>query len=150
MPQPSGFTWVDKPLLAAMAFPEDAEELRWLRKQGIEVLLSLSEEPPPRSWVNEAGLMLMHVPVEDMEAPTQEQLDRCIGAIQKAHRHEMPVAVHCTAGLGRTGAILACYFVTTGLSADDAISRVRRLRPGSVETPAQAAAVREFARRQAC
>jgi atypical dual specificity phosphatase len=147
MAQPSGFTWVDKPLLAAMAFPEDLEECRWLRCQGIEVVVSLSEEPPRRDWINEAGLLLVHVPVEDMEAPTQEQLDRCISAIGKAHERQMPVVVHCTAGLGRTGVILACYFVTTGLSARDAIARVRRLRPGSVETGDQAAAVSEFARR---
>jgi atypical dual specificity phosphatase len=147
MAQPVGFTWVDRPLLAAMAYPEDLEELRWLRKQGIEVLVSLAEMPPRRDWVNEAGLLLVHVPVEDMEAPTQDQLDRCIGAIRKAHEHKMPVAVHCTAGLGRTGVILACYFVTTGLSAREAITRVRKLRPGSVETGEQAAAVSEFARR---
>ena len=147
MAQPSGFTWVDKPLLGAMAFPESLEEFRWLRKQGIEVLLSLSEEPPRRDWVNEAGLLLLRVPVEDMEAPTQDQLERCISAITKAHEHKMPVAVHCTAGLGRTGVILACYFVTTGLSAHDAIARVRRLRPGSVETGEQATAVTDFARR---
>jgi atypical dual specificity phosphatase len=45
MSQPSGFTWIDKPLLAALAFPEDLEELVWLRQQGVEVLLSLSETP---------------------------------------------------------------------------------------------------------
>jgi atypical dual specificity phosphatase len=147
MAQPFGFTWVDKPLLAAMAFPEGLDEFRWLRQQNIEVVVSLSEDPPRRDWVNEAGLMLVHVPVEDMEAPSQEQLDQCISAVRKAHEHKMAVVVHCTAGLGRTGVILACYFVTTGLSARDAIARVRRLRPGSVETGEQAAAVNEFARR---
>jgi atypical dual specificity phosphatase len=147
MSAPSGFTWFDKPLLAAMAFPGDPEEYVWLRQQGIEVLLSLSEEPPRRHWVNEAGLMLVHVPVEDMEAPTQEQLDQCLSAITRAHDHKLGVAVHCTAGLGRTGVILACYLVTKGMSAKNAVARVRRMRPGSDETSEQAAAVTEFARR---
>jgi len=114
---------------------------------GIEVLLSLTEKLPRRDWVNEAGLMVVHVPVEDMEAPAQEQLDRCISVIQRAHAQKMGVAVHCTAGLGRTGVILACYFTTTGLSAKNAIAKVRRLRPGSVETEEQAEAVAEFAHR---
>jgi len=82
-----------------------------------------------------------------MEAPTQEQLDRCISAIDRALEKNMGVAVHCTAGLGRTGVVLACYLVTHGLNAQNAMARVRRLRPGSIETEEQAQAVEEFARR---
>ena len=144
---PPGFTWVDRPLLAALAMPESADDLAWLRRNGLDVLISLSEEPPPRQWVNDAGLMGVHVPVVDFTAPTQRQLDLCLDPIAGAHRSGMGVAVHCTAGKGRTGTILAAYLVTTGLSAREAIDKVRRLRPGSVETPDQEEAVEEFARR---
>jgi atypical dual specificity phosphatase len=147
MAQPSGFTWIDKSRLAALACPESAEELAWLRTQGIDVLVSLTEDPLRRDWVNEAGLLVVHEPVEDMEAPRQEQLDRCTSAIARALEQTMGVAIHCTAGLGRTGVVLACHLVLQGLSAQNAIARVRRLRPGSVETEAQADAVEEFARR---
>ncbi len=148
MAQPSGFSWIEKPHLAAMARPEDVEDLLWLRAQGIEVLLSLTEDPPRRDWINEAGLFLVHVPIVDMEAPTQDQLDHCVATIAKANARGMGVAVHCGAGLGRTGVILACYFVMQDLSSKNAIARVRRLRPGSIETAEQAAAVAAFARRQ--
>jgi atypical dual specificity phosphatase len=148
MSKPHGFSWIDKPLLAAMGCPESLDELVWLRRQGTEVLLSLTEDPPRRDWVNDAGLMLVHIPVEDMEAPTQEQLDRCLSAITRANQQNMGVAVHCTAGLGRTGVVLACYFVDQGLSAQNAIARVRRMRPGSIETEEQAQAVEDYARRR--
>jgi atypical dual specificity phosphatase len=148
MASPNGFTWIEKPHLAAMARPGYADDLAWLRAQGIQLLISLTEEPPRRDWVNDAGLMVMHVPVEDMAAPTQEQLDRCVTAIERANGHGMGVAVHCGAGLGRTGAVLAAYFVAKGTSAQNAIGRVRRLRPGSIETAEQADAVVEFARRR--
>jgi len=146
--RPQGFTWIDKPLLAALARPESPEELTWLRRQGIELLLSLTEDPPRRDWLNDASLLLFHVPVIDMAAPTQEQLDRAVSAIQRANERQMGVAVHCGAGLGRTGVVLACYFVSKGLTAANAIARVRRLRPGSIETDDQADAVVEFARRR--
>jgi hypothetical protein len=42
MPQPLGFSWIEKPLLAAMARPEGPEDLDWLRQQGIELLISLT------------------------------------------------------------------------------------------------------------
>lgn len=146
MSRPSGFTWIDKPRLAALARPESVEELAWLRQQGIEVLLSLTEDPPRRDWVNEAGLLMFHVPVIDMEAPTPEQLERCVTAIHRANDRQMGVAVHCGAGLGRTGVVLACYLITKGLTASNAVAKVRRLRPGSIETDEQAEAVYEFSR----
>jgi atypical dual specificity phosphatase len=149
MTSPDGFSWVEKPLLAAMARPGSEEDLDWLRLQGIQLLISLTEDPVRRDWINSAGLFSMHVPVTDMEAPTQEQLDQCLSAINRAHEKEMGVCVHCGAGLGRTGVILACYFTGKGLSVQNAIARVRRLRPGSIETEEQAEAVEEFARRQA-
>jgi atypical dual specificity phosphatase len=149
MSQPRGFTWIDKPWLAALARPEEAEDFAWLRQQGIELLLSLTEDAPRRDWVNDAGLLLFHVPMVDMEAPAQEDLDRCVSAIARAHERQMGVAVHCGAGLGRTGVVLACWLATTGLSASNAIARVRRLRAGSIETDDQETAVEEFARRQA-
>jgi atypical dual specificity phosphatase len=148
MAQPHGFSWIEKPLLAAMARPQSSEELQWLRQQGIEILISLTEDPPPRHWINEAGLMLVHVPVVDMEPPTQEQLDSTLAAIGRAHERQMGVGIHCGAGLGRTGVVLACYFVTKDFTAKNAIARVRRLRPGSIETPEQEDAIMEFARRR--
>jgi len=148
MPQPHGFSWVEKPLLGALAQPEGQEDLEWLRRQGIEILLSLTEEAPRPDWTNESGLLVFHVPIEDMEAPTQEQLERCVSAIAKAHANSMAVAVHCTAGLGRTGAVLASYLVHKGMTAREAIARIRKLRPGSIETEEQVEAVNEFARRK--
>jgi atypical dual specificity phosphatase len=131
-----------------MARPHSLEELVWLRRQDIELLISLTEDSPRRDWINESGLFLMHVPVEDMHAPEQDQLDQCLSAIARAHDQKRGVGVHCGAGLGRTGVILACYFVTKDLSSQNAIARVRRLRPGSIETDDQAEAVAEFARRR--
>lgn len=148
MSQPGNYSWVDRPLLAASARPRDAAELNWLRQQGIQVLVSLTEDPLRRDWVNEAGLMAIHVPVEDMEPPSQEQLDLCLSAIAKAHQQNIAVGVHCGAGMGRTGVVLACYFVTRGMDAQNAVAKVRRLRPGSIETDEQVEAVTEFARRQ--
>lgn len=146
MSQPNHFTWVDRPLLAAMAYPHNREGLDWLRQQGIQLLISLTEERPRRDWINEAGLLGLHVPVVDMEPPTPDQLTQCVSAIQRAHAQQMGVAVHCGAGLGRTGVVLASYFVTKGLTSPNAIARVRRIRPGSIETDEQAKAVEIFER----
>jgi atypical dual specificity phosphatase len=148
MSPPQGFSWIEKPLLAALARPSTPDDFAWLRKQGIEVLLSLTEDRPRRDWADEAGLLVFHEPLEDMEAPTQEQLDRTVSAVAHAVNQNKGVAVHCGAGLGRTGVVLAAYFVVKGATAQNAIARIRRLRPGSVETDEQAEAIEHFARRK--
>jgi len=144
---PLGFSWVDSPRLAALGLP-DAEDLRWLRRSGIDIVLTLTEEPLPRHWVNEAGLLAVHLPVPDMEAPAADQLTMAVETIAEAKRSGMAVAVHCLAGRGRTGTVLAAYFVNEGLSAEEAIRKVRTLRPGSIETYEQVRAIEEFAERQ--
>lgn len=59
---------------------------------------------------------------------------------------EGKLAVHCHAGLGRTGVLLACYLVfTSWMSADKAILFVRAKRPNSIQTRGQLLCVREFA-----
>ena len=146
MPPPA-FSWVDRPHLAAMAMPETSGDLAWLRRHGIEVLISLTEEPPPRHWVNDAGLLVVNVPVPDMEPPSDRQLDHLLETIRKANAAGMGVAVHCGAGLGRTGTVLAAYFVSHGMNPRDAVEKIRELRPGSVETVEQEQAIDRFASR---
>jgi atypical dual specificity phosphatase len=145
MTSPSGFSWVEKPLLAALARPGDAEDLLWLRRQGIDLLISLTEDRPRRDWIDNAGLFSLHVPVVDMEAPTEEQIDQCLSSIKRAQERHLGVALHCRAGLGRTGTILACYLVSQGLTAKEAIAKVRRMRPGSIETIEQEEAIFRYA-----
>ena len=148
MPAPDGFSWIDRPRLAGMGQPVSTDEYQWLREEGIQLVISLAEDPPRRHWINDAGLFSIHIPIQDMTAPTQEQIDQCIEAIEKAHANQLGVAIHCGAGLGRTGTMLAAWLITQGLSAQDAIARVRRLRPGSIETRDQEDAIAEYARRR--
>jgi atypical dual specificity phosphatase len=142
---PPGFSWVDPPRLAALACPQSGDDLRWLRRNGIDVLISLTEDPLPRGWLNEAGLLAVSVPVPDMSPPSERQFDHILATIKKANSSGMGVALHCAAGFGRTGTALAAYFVAAGMSARDALRKVRELRPGSVETAEQELAVERYA-----
>ena len=149
MSTPNGFTWVDRPHLAALARPSDAEDFAWLRKQGIELLISLTEERPRRDWVNDAGLHVASRPGGGHGGPdagSTRPLRVRHPAGQRARTWAWPsTAAPAWAGPGSSWLPTS---LPRGSSAQNAIAQVRRLRPGSIETDEQAAAVVEFARRQ--
>jgi len=145
---PYGFSWIDHPHLAAMAFPAGPEALEWLRAQKIDLVLTLTEDSIPKHWIDTVGLLAVHLPIDDGEAPTPEQIDLAMATLENARGASMGAAVHCLAGRGRTGTILALWLVKQGIHPDEAIRRIRQLRPGSIETLEQEECIRLYARRR--
>ena len=134
--------------MAACRYPRDDRTLRELADAGVRLVVNLHPRAHPAERLTRLDLTELHLPVADFTPPSTEQLATGVAAIREAVASGQRVAVHCGGGLGRTGTLVACYLVDGGLSADEAIAEVRRLRPGSVETPAQEAAVRDFAKRR--
>jgi atypical dual specificity phosphatase len=141
------FTWIEADRLIASSYPHGAEDWARLRGAGVTMLLNLTEEPHQAGIRTTLGITEIHIPVQDMSAPKAEQIDAAITAIRSTIAQSGVVAVHCHAGLGRTGTVLACWFVAMGAGAEEAVARVRSLRPGSVETEEQEAAVHAYAER---
>lgn len=144
---PDDGNWVIPARLLACAYPWGQAGLASLAARGIRLVVNLHERSHESVRLARLGLTQVHLPVQDFTPPSPEQLEAGVAAIQAALADNQSVAVHCAAGLGRTGTLLACYLVTTGRTAAEAITQVRAARPGSVETAAQVAAVTAFAQR---
>ena len=84
----------------------------------------------------------MHLNVEDFGAPSIEELDASVKFIEEQIESGRPTMVHCAAGKGRTGTVLAAYLVKNeNLTAEKAIEKLRSIRPGSVQSVVQETAV---------
>ena len=138
----SNFGWILPGRLAGMAYP-GSDAGRALVAAGVGAVLSLTEHAPVEALADD-GLVVRHEPIGDFEAPSPAVLARCVGFVRERWGAGQAVAVHCMAGRGRTGTVLAACLVAEGMDADAAIALVRAKRPGSIETRAQEACVRAF------
>lgn len=150
------FSWVLEDQLAGCAAPMLDEDLMYLYARGIRALVRLAYPDKDdfvidAADVEAAGFDDLLIPVEDFHAPTPEQIDNALEFVSAHLKAGKPVAVSCGAGCGRTGTILACYLVTHGYNAADALRLLISKRPCSDEilthTPTQKAAIYDFEQR---
>ena len=132
------FSYIVPDKLAGMSLP-DEDSIRLLQEEGIKGILSLTEEPLPVSIQN--AFEYYHIPIPDFAAPDTELLRHAVETVNRVHGK---VVVHCFAGLGRTGTVLAAYLVSQGMSGNDAIALVRNKRPYSIETTEQELSIVQF------
>jgi atypical dual specificity phosphatase len=138
------FSWVLEDRLAAMPFPLTEDAYVVLQQLGIKAILNLT------GYLDDAPLLsafnVYHIPIANQKPPTLHEMHQAVSIIQASLKSSQPVVVHCEAGLGRTGTIIAGYLATCGLPAQEAIDYMRKLRPGSVETEEQEAVIYEYER----
>ena len=140
------FSWIIENWLAAMPFPATEDAYLMLQQLGIQVILNLT------GYVDDAPLLsafnVYHIPIANQKPPTLHQMHQAVSIIQASLNSNRPVVIHCEAGLGRTGTIIASYLTTCGFPAQEAIDSIRKLRPGSIETVEQEEAIYEYERTQ--
>jgi len=141
--KPTNFSWFIDKKLAGSGLPTSSEEFEWIMKQGVKSVLTMKEDPLPALWIQ--NIQYLHLPTEDLTAPDMEKIDQAVDFIQKRIEKKEPVMVHCAAGIGRTGVILACYLIKyENYSAKEAIQNVRNKRPGSIQSETQEIAIRLY------
>lgn len=144
---PVHFRWVS-PSLAGMARPglvrDLARDLAAVAAAGVRLVVSLTETALPGDELDRHGLVALHFPIIDMGVPEVAATARLCDLIARwLAAARGGVVVHCHAGLGRTGTILAAQLVEAGRSAGDAIRTVR----GAIRNAIQTADQEEFVHR---
>ena len=143
--KPDNFSWLIEDKLAGSAIPTSIDEVQWVIEQGIKSVVTVREEPLDDEWVKDVNYL--HIMSNDMGVPEFTDLVSTVDFIHRRITNNEPVMVHCLAGLGRTGTILASYLVKyRKMSADEAIQKVREERPGSIQSYPQEEIIFRFSK----
>ncbi len=141
--RPTNFSWLIDAKLAGSGMPTTLEEINWVKSQGVKSIVTMTEYGLPSTWVD--GIEYLHVPTEDLTAPDIDKIDSTVDFIAERIKNNEPVMVHCAAGIGRTGTILASYLIKyKKMSSKEAIEKVRKERPGSIQSTSQEIAVSSY------
>lgn len=124
------------------------DDLPALHAEGIRAVVSLLNIPRDAAIYESAGFVFLRLPIPDGAAPTLEQADEFVDFVNRLRTARKPVAVHCEAGLGRTGTMLAAYLISERASAAGAIQRVRAVEKAAIETSRQVRFLESYAGRE--
>ena len=129
-------------------------DLKSLQSQKIDVIISLTSEKEIerlgivnfKQNIKDFGFTHLVEPIEDFSVPKDDQrknVNKLITTILSLLEDNRFVLVHCNAGLGRSGMIVALVIKCIG-SLKDPVSHVRKFRSGAVETEEQQRFVADF------
>ena len=131
--RPDKFSWLIENKLAGSGIPTSIDEVQWMIKQGVKSIVTIREEPLDESWTKDVNYL--HILSNDMSVPEFDDLIYAVDFIHRRITNNEPVLVHCLAGMGRTGVILACYLIKyQKMSASEATEKIREERPGSIQS----------------
>jgi protein-tyrosine phosphatase len=115
-------------------------------KQGVSAVLDLTAELPEATPFRASRYS--NLPILDLTAPTQDQLQEAVALIA-AEAAKGVVYVHCKIGYSRSAAVVGAYLLARheATSVEDAVARLRQVRPSIIIRPEALEALHLFAER---
>ncbi|VEU20786.1 DEKNAAC101746 [Brettanomyces naardenensis] len=112
--------------------------IEYFLTNNVHLVVRLNSHLYDKNEFEKRGIKHIDMIFEDGTCPTMEFVQKFIGASETVISNGGKIAVHCKAGLGRTGCLIGAYLIYThGFTANECIGYMRMMRPGMVVGPQQ-------------
>lgn len=112
--------------------------IEFFKSKNVNLVVRLNSHLYDKREFTKQNIQHIDMIFEDGTCPTMEFVQKFIGAAETIISKGGKVAVHCKAGLGRTGCLIGAYLIYThGFTANECIAYMRMIRPGMVVGPQQ-------------
>jgi len=116
-----------------------------MQAEGITAIINLRETRHDDVAKDIGGQRHLHLPTRDNTPPSLADLQRGVEFIAEEIEQGGKVFIHCGLGVGRAPTMAAAYLISTGMTPDEAITKIRSVRPFVHLTTAQRAQLDIFA-----
>jgi cell division cycle 14 len=112
--------------------------LEYFRKNDVQMVVRLNSHLYNKADFEKKGIQHLDMIFDDGTCPTMDIVKDFIGVAEGVIKNNGKIAVHCKAGLGRTGCLIGAHLIYThGFTANECIAYMRMIRPGMVVGPQQ-------------
>ena len=144
-------TWIIPERIIAFAGPEDpvfnaqnghsiadhytlppGAYVPYFQKHNVRTVIRLNSPRYRKESFESRGIRVIDLIFPDGSCPSPDISNSFATEIDNGDQDNYAIAVHCKAGLGRTGTLIGMVLMTRGFTAPEAIGYLRIMRPGSV------------------
>ena len=103
-----------------------------IKKRNIKLIIRLNDDSNYGTAIDDDSIKVVDLFFKDYSVPSIKIVKKFMNIVNSTNYDEV-VAVHCHAGLGRTGVLICIWLILKlNFTPSEAIAYIRIMRPGSI------------------
>ncbi|OLS23344.1 MAG: hypothetical protein HeimC3_25080 [Candidatus Heimdallarchaeota archaeon LC_3] len=132
------FYWIIENEIAGSSLIHNKSSVDILKTNNVKIVVSLTYPKEVAELLKGTEITHIQLPIPDFGVPDNEIVENFVSISKMAKENNQPLLVHCYAGCGRTGVMLAVYLMKTyNYTYEKSLKKIRSIRECAIESKNQ-------------